>query len=553
MRKFSLIILAIMVSLATLFSAVGCAPKSQREIELERYEVLRMSEQKRAALPADVIATVDAYNNKQYYEAAAGFSAILDNPSYRALHQTGRYYLTECFDRLGMSQAAMFELAQILFLGSEGNIYFTASLTKLLALTKETKDESIIFNVLQTIPFDQFPLKFKNELIYMRGKQLFYDGNYEGSLTQFAQVDEKSAFFAKSLYFSGIIQVIRKEYSAAKRTFDKIKDLPETYSDFGEARKVKEMSKLALGQLFYKAGFEAKRDKYAIISKAFDYYDDVDRENDQWFEALFEKTWASALLDHYNTALGTILTLNSPFFAQEFVPETTLVEAITWYRLCKWAEVRDTVQRFKENYEPMARAVAVYLGKNIKTPGAKVYDDMLAQYERRLNDEEAELPLPVLTAALNNDSKFLAVYMAVEELQRELELLEKAPEDFRSNKYMTRFKMQSGKKLTNLKKRGGNMALNTMDRIGKMLKSLLGNANAIDFELTDSERKHLEKIELFGISEAEYRAEKAALEDENYTGAVADGEVYWPFIGEYWKDELGYYYYSVSDECVAAE
>ncbi len=554
MKRSAVIVLAVAALALAALTVSSCSTPTQRELELMRYEYIQISEEKRQKLPADVVETVDAYNNKDYYKAAVGFADILKNPKYRALHQTAHYYLTECLDRLGFYQAAMFELANILFRGPDQNLYFSAALTKLLALTKETKDESIIFNVLQTIDINQFPPKFRNELIYMRGKRLYYEGNYEGAQKEFMQVAEDSAFYAKSLYFIGIIQVIRKEYAQAKRTFDKIMALPETYSDFGEASKVKEMSKLALGQLYYKAGFEAKRDKYAIISKAIKYYDMVNRnDEDQWFEALFEKTWASTLLDRYNTALGTILTLNSPFFAHQFVPEVNLIEAITWYRLCKWPEARSTVSHFLETFEPMQKSVGEYLQQNIKTSGAVVYDDLLVQYEHALNDEPSKLQLPILTAVMNNDNKFLNIYLAIKELTKELELLDSAPEEFRNNEYILRFEKQSRKKLMNLKKKGGNRALASLDGIGKMLRSLLANANAIDFELTDSERRHLEKIELFGMTQAEYRAERAKYEEENYTAAVADDEQYWPFQGEFWKDELGYYYYSVSDECVEGE
>ena len=552
MRSSSLI-LAVLMALVGSFLLAGCATKTQRELELERYQVLQMGEQKRESLPVEVIATVDAYNNGKFHEAAIGFSDILANEKYRALHQTARYYLTECLDRLGLYQAAMFELAQILFLGPDQNLYFTASLTKLLGLTKITKDESIIFNVLQTIPIDRFPPKFKNELVYMRGKRLFYDGDYMGALQEFAQVDPASAFHAKSLYFVGIIQVIRKDYANAKRTFDNIYALPDTFSDFGEASKVKELSKLALGQLFYKAGYEARRDRYAILAKSVEYYDSVDREDEQWFEALFEKTWTTALLDKYNTALGTVLTLNSPFFAQEFVPEVNLIEAITWYRLCKWQDVRTTIRNFKDGYEPLNQAILTFLQKNLKTPGEVVYDDLLNQYEMVIKGGQAHLPLKVLTAILNNDNKFLEIYLAVEELELELGLLNGAPPAFLESPYIKRFQAQSGKKLENLKKKAGNRALQNLDGIGKTLKSLLGNATAIDFELTDAERKHFEKIELFGITEEEYRQEKVRTESENFTMAVGDDELFWPFQGEYWKDELGYYYYSVTDECVAEE
>ena len=31
--------------------------------------------------------------------------------------------------------------------------------------------------------------------------------------------------------------------------------------------------------------------------------------------------------------------------------------------------------------------------------------------------------------------------------------------------------------------------------------------------------------------------------------ATDDEHVYWPFTGEYWRDELGYYLYTIKSEC----
>ena len=31
--------------------------------------------------------------------------------------------------------------------------------------------------------------------------------------------------------------------------------------------------------------------------------------------------------------------------------------------------------------------------------------------------------------------------------------------------------------------------------------------------------------------------------------ATDDEHIYWPFTGEYWRDELGYYLYTIKSEC----
>jgi len=54
-----------------------------------------------------------------------------------------------------------------------------------------------------------------------------------------------------------------------------------------------------------------------------------------------------------------------------------------------------------------------------------------------------------------------------------------------------------------------------------------------------------------GDIEADLRA--AMVVDKNVTDKptvdVSDEEMYWTFDGEYWRDELGYYIFTVNSEC----
>lgn len=554
MRHFTI---SSVLALLLVLWITGCAPPSQRELEMRRYDLLEVSASNWERLPPEIRGTIEAYNDKQYWEAAAGFNKIRQEQQWRSLHHVARYYLAESLDRLGFYQPSMNVLGEILFNPQDNQLYFSAALTKLLALTKITKSERTIFRVLATINVDQFPAKFRNELTYMAGRMYYTESNKRENddllmkaIQQFDQVDPSSAFYAKAQYIKGVIQVINKDYAGAKRTFDIIADLPETFSDFGEYAKVKEMSKLSLGQLFYKAGFEATRQRYEILSAAIDYYDQVDRENNQWFEALFEKTWASMLTDRYNTALGTVHTLNSPFFAYQFVPEVTLIETITYYRLCKYPQVEDSINRFLDQFIPMEKAISNYMERNQVTKSSEIYHDLLRDYAHALNNRPSSLPLPVLTHLLNNDSVFLNAYINIQELERELKMLDGAPAAFIESALGKNVQRQLRLQASQAQKRAGRRAIEQMKVISISLSELIGNARAIRVELLDKQINFLQRLEAFGVTEDEYRADKAAIERDNYTAAVGDHELYWPFDGEYWKDELGYYLYSVDQECV---
>ncbi len=540
-----LLLASTLILIAALFAS-SCAEPSAREKMMTRYDFIPLSEDHQR-MPLEVQTTILSYNQGNYYQAAIGFNGILQNPDWRALHESAQYYFTESLYRLGLYQACSYELTKILFKGPEGSIYFTSALIKLLAITYETRDETVIFAVLSNIPLEKFPKRFRNELIYLVGKMYFNQGQFDEAYTKFSQVAKKSAFFAKANYFKGIIEVKRKEYEKAKETFDLIKKIPVVALEFGESRKVKDMSKLAVGQLFYAAAHDAPEEqKEEIFKAAITFYDQVGRDNSQWFEAQFEKTWAATMIGRYGISLGASLTLSSPYFDHYFVPEIHLIEGITWYTLCKYKQARETLSNFLIRYTDMQERLQTYIKD--KAPGMtpnNVYEDLLDQYEAAYAGKDTELPIQVLTHVLN-DNKFLAFFEHVQELDREFDKMWKSPIKFKETKFFKGTIKKMQRQRSNLKKKAGRWALNEFADVESMLSELLANAHNIDFELTDAERKKLEEADKFGM---DFEMKIYEQEELLLSPAVPDSYQYWPFTGEFWKDELGYYLMAVEQEC----
>ena len=74
------------------------------------------------------------------------------------------------------------------------------------------------------------------------------------------------------------------------------------------------------------------------------------------------------------------------------------------------------------------------------------------------------------------------------------------------------------------------------------LKSLSSQLFRIKFEVVKREKESLE---------ASLRGEKQGSELGAYkfSSAVSDEDLYWPFDGEYWRDELGFYRQQVTSRC----
>jgi hypothetical protein len=98
----------------------------------------------------------------------------------------------------------------------------------------------------------------------------------------------------------------------------------------------------------------------------------------------------------------------------------------------------------------------------------------------------------------------------------------------------------------NLIKRAGQMAKNKLEFENGQLKDLRGKGLRIKFETTAKEKDFLEQT-----LSAEQQQE--IVKKYKYTYGVGDDQLYWPYAGEYWRDELGTYQYTLTKGCVDKE
>jgi hypothetical protein len=92
------------------------------------------------------------------------------------------------------------------------------------------------------------------------------------------------------------------------------------------------------------------------------------------------------------------------------------------------------------------------------------------------------------------------------------------------------------------KRYAGLRFLSEMARQSNKVADLLTQAEIIRFEVVDAQRV-----------DYQYKSQNAdlgeALDRVDLDFATAVDFIYWPFNGEFWQDELGYYYYTEQGSC----
>jgi hypothetical protein len=96
---------------------------------------------------------------------------------------------------------------------------------------------------------------------------------------------------------------------------------------------------------------------------------------------------------------------------------------------------------------------------------------------------------------------------------------------------------------TGLIEKAGIMSKGKLETEQLALEQLLGNGLRIKFETTKKEKEFLEEQLKAG-------GKTSVVKKYRYTVAVADDQLYWPYEGEYWRDELGTYQYTLTKGCI---
>ena len=536
------ILTLVLISFAVMLVTSCATQLTVREKEMKKYEKIDASLVE--GMPEAITKVVKAYNSEDYFTSAVGFYAIMKNQEWDRLHDTARYYYAESLFRMGLYQASEYQLAEILFEGSESH-YFVSSLLKLLAVTYKTEDEKVLFAVLSNVDYEALPKKFANELTYYLGKINFYNGQDEQALKMFSQVKDYSSFYPKAKYFLGVIQVRQQMFADAMKSFTEIKEMPDDKYIGTDIKKLKGMAELALGELYYAAAWQSQN-KLAMFNVALNYFSNVGRDNAQWFESLFARTWASLMIGRFDSTLGTVVTLRSPFFTDIYFPEVNIVEAVTYYNLCQYDEVNNVIDYFFGVYPDYQKKMASWL-ENVSTKtGLDIYKELLVMYKKAQVGENTELPEAVLKTILT-ESLFVRKYNHIKEIERELEIIEQSPESFKNSVIAQDVSKKMMYQLTTLRNEAGVWLVQRVQNLNNELGQLIADMRAIRFEMTDSMKSSLEKEELYGkeVKEEEETVQKKT----EMNPSVPQNSYYYPFDGEYWEDELGYYFFHVDNLC----
>ncbi len=493
------------------------------------------------------------FDAEKWNEAALILKRVVDGETGddEGNKQIAQYHLAICLYRLQFYQASYGIFSSVA--DKPNHLKFNETLLWLAKLATQLPEPADIIERVGKYKNDQVA-RFNNaqqrelfwQLNYLLGRYKYRNRQYEEAISLFEKVEKKSKYFVQTQFFTGISYVQLRKSVPAVKSFQKIvQALDDGVEGVEDETRMRDLAYLSMARTYYSASVRLDDANVPTISAdklsaAVKYWNRVDVASEYWLDALFEQSWAYFMAGDYPHALGNIHTIDAPYFPNSFYPEADILKAVISFTICQYEDATTIVARMKKKYEPIKTELEATLNR-FKGEGS---EQQFFQFLKDVRAGKANLNKtirPVVENALS-DRQLLRNIEYVKVLDEEDARFKKAPTSFRNsplgNDVTDALNLARDLAIRN----AGNLAKERYQRNLDELNGHLRDAQKIIIDITAAERNKLDQTVLNG---------QLSKEDSLTYGVVKpdDEHVLWPFNGEYWRDELGFYRQVVVSKC----
>ena len=480
-------------------------------------------------------------NDGEHLEAALRYYDVVtsgeeDDPTVKI----AQYGLAVALFELELYQSATGWFERIVE-AAESHGKYRKTLPYLLKIARRAAGDASVLTSLASYPSSLYPPDYTDEIHFLVGQHHYGQGSLDEALLRFQQVQESAgSFYVRAQYMVGVIHVQQSDLDRSPEEADgeRLKEAATAFKtvlrhqrDKGSDEtidNVAEMAHLALGRLFFSTR------QYDVAVR---YYDQTESNSSDWLQALFEVSWVHFQLKQYPKALGNLHTLNSPYFEDQYFPESRVLQALILFYGCRYDEANTVVQDFVQEYYPLMTELKEQINQ-FADPNA--FYTWLARLSKSESSEFSTRFKRIFNAALA-DTKLRGKFYFVTALNNEIQRIKDLTEDASDATFLLEDLQNDLLGYRSLIiGEAGSLAQARLMRVLKQLKHHLAAGLRIKGETLKAKRDQLAPS---------IEAEQAAAAAARMNIIVDDEHIEWPFTGEYWKDELGFYLYDVPSRC----
>jgi len=518
--------------------------------------------------PTEAFAAAQSkYRERRYREAAIEFQRVIDGETHDmpAQIQKAQFLLGKTLYHLRYYQAALAIFDEISLAGPY-HVYYDETLQWLVQLATQLPDSAGItekigrYPIAQLDQFDQAAAAASGEeaeeqprgsessrnafdhLLYLMGRYKYDQTEFDSAAQLFGRVRQSSPYFAEALFYQGVTFVQLRRASPAIDSFRALItgiDNGSIHTD--DPERFRSLGWISLGRLYYTASrsVDANGDVShdgRVLGQAVESWNQIEPTSEYWLDAVFESSWAFFLATEYSRALGNIHSINSPYFPNSYYPEGIVIKAVTFFANCQVENATAMIQLFHSRYDPVKQQLQAVLSR---------FNDTMQFFEflKQVRDGTADIPeiiKPIVSVALG-DRVLLRHLHYAELLTEEEGRLAAEPDTFRNSTVGARVAQDISLAKSFATNEAGNLTLRRFRRLVDDLEELTNQVARVQIEILTYQRGELS---------AEAQATQAIARATSGGNIVVDEEHQrWPFDGEYWRDELGYYRQQVTNRC----
>jgi outer membrane protein assembly factor BamD (BamD/ComL family) len=489
---------------------------------------------------------LSAFEQKKYEDAAMGFerSAAGKSKDGKGNRQRAQFLLGQSLYKMGYYQSALTVFDDISAQGP-AHIDFGATLQWLGMLASKLPESSGIiekvgrYGIGALEEFKEKDSGLYNQLLYLMGRHLYDQTSFRQAIDVFQEVDPKSAQYTYAKFFEGISFIRMRQARPAIASFRAILEAIDAGDVKGvDEDRMRNLAWISLARVYYTAANQGKGGQIdgTLLGQSVESWTKIDQSSEYWLESLFESSWAFFLADEYSRALGNVHTLYSPYFEDSFYPEALVLKAVTFFVNCQVDNAEATVAQFHDRYDPVKNELDVVLQKHQDNAD---FFEFLKQVRANQADLSPRVR-PIVSSALS-DRTVLRHLEYVQILDKEEARLGKASQAFQSAPIGEKILEDVSLARAFAVDQAGDLARGRYNRLIRELRDLSNQVDTVELEIATFRRGQIDQ-EL---------QQQMSLAKQSRGGDVKVDEEHqlWPFNGEWWRDELGFYRQQVTNLC----
>jgi len=520
----------VIVAIGVIFFFTADNARAQQESE---YEFTPETVEKSGPPSKTLQKALKLYEARDYYSASIELHKVIEGETgdSEANKQRAEFWMGKTLYHLHFYSASLSYFDRIVQKG-DPHRYYNATLKWLASLSRQLPESAGILKKIGK--YDRAQLeqpaleKVRDELFYLLGRFHYSQSNFKDAASLFAAVPSTSPFFAKAKFMEGITYVRSYQARPASEAFKVLlrvaRDAPAT----NDIKEFEELAVLSLARVFYST---------SQFDLSIKYYDQIPQESGNWLDSLFESSWSHFQRNNFSKALGNIHTLNAPYFETQFFPESLILKAVIYFQNCLYDRSAEAIREFNAKYPPLKMQVGAIV-KQYKDP-SELYD-----YAQKIRSDMSGLSPEVARIAKSalSDRTIVKYFTYVDELDRELKQVQAADPAWKATAIAGVVLQDLTLQKSLAQNEAGQLAQRRLQRAVQEIQELEKQAIKVEYETINGQKNKLEQ----------------AMRDEQVASAHAaarmditpdDEHYFWPFDGQYWKDELGYYRYKIRSQC----